>query len=103
MYNYDLKKENEKIITEITRATIEVNNKIMLVSILVTNKNLLIFKNINEKNILNSRGMSMPEEYELIFKELIEEIDYSIVDNNTVINYKENVLVIKDFNLKEVK
>lgn len=103
MYNYDFKENDEHIITESIHKTIEVNQKKMLVSVVVTNKNLLLFKNINEKNVLNSRGMSMPEEYELIFKLPIKQIEYKIEDNKTIISYNENLLIIEHFNLDLAK
>ena len=100
MYNYDFKEKNEKTILEKENVIIEINDNTYNLSVLVTNKNIILFKNINIGKVLNTRGMYMPPEYELEFKIDKENMKLEIEDNNSVIKYLDNEIVIYDLNLK---
>lgn len=101
MYNYEFEKNNEKIIYEGQDKVVDVSDKTYNLSVVVTNKNLLFFNNANKFHALNGRGMQIPAEYLLELTIPLDNINYSIEEGNTYINYKNTDIVIFEFELEE--
>lgn len=97
MYNYDFK--NEPILNELLNVTVLFNDKNITCNIVLTQKNILFFLDSTQDNYLRqTRGVNYMPMYELILK-LPFDIKKEIKDNNTIINYENNVITIFDITL----
>ena len=99
MYLYDF--ENEKFMLEIMDNLVSINDREYTLNIVLSELNLLLFKNIKKDSVLADREIHEMPEYELIVKINLNELKYDIDDNNTVINYSGNEIILHNFNLKE--
>ena len=99
MYLYDF--ENEKFMLEIVDNLVSINDREYTLNIVLSELNLLLFKNIKKDSVLAAREIHEMPEYELIVKINLNELKYDIDDNNTVINYSGNEIILYNFNLKE--
>mgnify|MGYP003571267778 CR=1 FL=1 len=99
MYNYNFIGNNEEVIFENINPIIEINNKNYYLSILITNKNLLLFEDINKNNALNGSNVYLLSKYELYTKICLKDINYTVNQNDTLINYNNNEIIIYDFDI----
>ena len=99
MYLYDF--ENEKFMLEIMDNLVSINDREYTLNIVLSELNLLLFKNIKKDSVLAAREIHEIPEYELIIKINLNELKYDIDENNTVINYSGNEIILYNFNLKE--
>ena len=98
MYNYNF--DNEKVLYENINCIVSINDKQLNVSLLVTDKNILLFENIMKNNVLEGRLVSIPAEYELIYKIDLNNTSYKVSDGDTLI---ANNTVIYNFDLDKIK
>lgn len=101
MFNYDFESNKEKAIFENRNVILEINNNEYNLCMLITNKNILLFNDVNKNNVLNTRGMYMPPEYLLEMKLPISKISYVVEEGNTYIDYKDDTVVIYNFDLEK--
>lgn len=101
MYNYDF--DNEEVLLERVNCLISSNDKDMKCNILVTNKNILFFKNLKENSVLSSREIHELPEYELFLNISLDDINYEVDEDNTIIKIDKNELILFDFDLNKVK
>lgn len=99
MYNYEFK--DEKILLENKDGLMEIDNNTYRRSIVITNQNILIFNDVNKNNPLNGRAVSLLSDYLLDLSIPLENIDYKIEDNNTIINYNNKEIVLYNILLNE--
>jgi len=93
--------ENEKFMLEIMDNLVSINDREYTLNIVLSELNLLLFKNIKKDSVLSAREIHEMPEYELIVKINLNELKYDIDDNNTVINYSGNEIILYNFNLKD--
>ncbi len=98
MYNYNF--DNEKVLYENINCIVSINDKQLNISLLVTDKNILLFDNIMKNNVLEGRLVSIPAEYELIYKIDLRNTSYKVSDGDTLI---DNNIVIYNFDLDKIK
>ena len=101
MYSYNF--ECEKIILELIDQIISVDDKEYKVNIIITEDNLLIFENVKANSILSAKGISEMPEYSLIIKLKINEINYEVDDENTIIDLPTKEIILYKFDLSELK
>ena len=101
MYNYDFLENNEQIIKEKVNGIVDINDDTYNFSIVITNKNILLFKDVSKNSPLGARGVFLPEDYVLKASIPLNNLDYTIEDNNTIINYENNEIVLYDVNIQE--
>ncbi len=99
MYNYEFK--DEKILLENKDGLMEIDNNTYRRSIVITNQNILIFNDVSKNNPLNGRAVSLLSDYLLDLSIPLENIDYKIEDNNTIINYNNKEIVLYNILLNE--
>lgn len=100
MYRYNF--ECEKILLEFMNILASIKDEEHRVNILITEDNILIFKNANEE-ILSLKGITPVADYVLIVKIKLSDIDYIIHEENTVIKYNNDEIILYDFDLSKVK
>ena len=98
MYEYDFNKEN--IVSEYKEITIKCDNNYYLVNILFTDKNMLLFYDVNKNNVLKSRNVQVVEKFALVLKQELNNINYKLQENNTILFVKENEVIIYNFNIE---
>lgn len=98
MYEYDFNKEN--IVSEYKEITIKCDNTYYLVNILFTDKNILLFYDVNKNNVLKSRNVQVVEKFVLVLKQELNNINYKLQENNTILFVKENEVIIYSFNIE---
>ena len=98
MYEYDFNKEN--IVSEYKEITIKCDNTYYLVNILFTDKNMLLFYDVNKNNVLKSRNVQVVEKFALVLKQELNNINYKLQENNTILFVKENEVIIYNFNIE---
>ncbi len=101
MYNYDFKKNQETIITEVPNINIKIDNNYYQVNFVLTERNLLAFHDINNGNpIWGSGTYTVPELY-VLFKVPINNIKYEIKENNLYIIIDNKKINCYNFDLKK--
>ncbi len=98
MYEYDFNKEN--IVSEYKEITIKCDNTYYLVNILFTDKNILLFYDVNKNNVLKSRNVRVVEKFVLVLKQELNNINYKLQENNTILFVNENEVIIYNFNIE---
>ncbi|MDD5835868.1 MAG: hypothetical protein PUD34_01475 [bacterium] len=98
MYEYDFNKEN--IVSEYKEITIKCDNTYYLVNILFTDKNILLFYDVNKNNVLKSRNVQVVEKFVLVLKQELNNINYKLQENNTILFVNENEVIIYNFNIE---
>ena len=98
MYEYDFNKEN--IVSEYKEITIKCDNTYYLVNILFTDKNILLFYDVNKNNVLKSRNVQVVEKFVLVLKQELNNINYKLQENNTILFLNENEVIIYNFNIE---
>lgn len=101
MYNYTFKENDEHVLNEAADVNIKFTNRNMLVNILLTNKNILVFYDTERDNVMKAGGMQVVPQFEVLFKIDLGNMDYNIVDEDTIINIDNNVVNLYNFNLKD--
>ena len=101
MYNYNF--ECEKIILELVDKNISIDDKEYRVNIIITEDNLLIFENVKANSTLTAKGISEMPEYSLIVKLKINDINYEVDDENTIIDLPQKEIILYQFDLSELK
>lgn len=101
MYRYNF--ECEKIILEIVDNLVSINELEFKMNIIITEDNLLLFKNVKEESILKAKGINELPDYELIVKIKLEDIDYEIDGNHTIIKLGNDEIILYDFDLNKLK
>lgn len=101
MYNYNF--ESEKIILEVVDNLISISDATIRMNILITDDNLLLFKNIKANTIFSGRGIYEMPEYELLVKIKLDDINYKIDEENTIIKLGEKEIILYNFDLSKVK
>ena len=101
MYNYTFKENDEHVLNEAADVNIKFTNRNMLVNILLTNKNVLVFYDTERDNAMKAGGMQVVPQFEVLFKIDLGNMDYNIVDEDTIINIDNNVVNLYNFNLKD--
>lgn len=97
MYNYDFTKETIK--EEYIDKLVSINDKEILVNIIITDKNLLFFYNYDNDFVTKkAQGILLTTNYELIFQEELNSLNYVCDEDNTYINNDE--VIIYDFILR---
>ena len=94
MYNYEFK--DEQIILEKNDGVMEIDNKVFNKCLVITNKNILVFSDLSKNDPLNSRAVALLSDYYLDLSIPLENIDYKIEDNNTIIHYDNKEIVLYD-------
>ena len=102
MYHYEFQKNDEKMVYENPEGLVEIGDKSYDLSVVVTNKNLLFFNNANKFNALISRGVQIGAEYYLELTIPLKNLNYSIEDGNTFLNYQSVDIIIYNFELNKV-
>lgn len=91
MYNYDFK--DEKVVYECNNCFAEIKGKELFVNVLVTDKNVLLFYNKDQDFVaMKSKGVFVTPSNDLIMSISLDNIDYQIDENNTLINNGEIIL-----------
>lgn len=88
MYYYDFKINNEQVLNEATDVNMKFNDKWMIVNILLTNKNIIFFNNIDSR-------------FEVLFKVSLSNMNYNILEDNTILNIDEFSVTLYNFNIDE--
>lgn len=101
MYNYTFKENDEHVLNEAADVNIKFTNRNMLVNILLTNKNVLVFYDTERDNAMKAGGMQVVPQFEVLFKIDLGNMDYNIVDEDTIINIDNNNVTLYNFNLKD--
>lgn len=97
MYNYDFNKEIIK--QEYINKLVSINDKEIFVNIIITDKNLLFFYNYDNDFVTKkAQGILLTTNYELIFQEELNNLNYECDEDNTYINIDE--VIIYDFILR---
>ena len=100
MYNYPFKENGEYVLSEYD--SIQNSFGINLpVNVLLTNKNILVFYDSDADNILKSQAVCTMPQYEVLCKLALDNLDYSLKNDNTILNIDDNSFVLYDFNLKD--
>lgn len=101
MYNYAFKGNGEQVLSEAADVIIRFSCKNILVNILLTNKNILVFYDSDRSNILKSRGIQIMPQYEILFKVDLSNMDYKIVNDDTILNINNNSIIFYNFNITD--
>lgn len=96
MYIYDFLKDNEHAINEREHVLVSRLGKNNFVNIILTNKKLLFFS----KSEYNSHLNSVPV-YRIVLSLNLDNLNYHIEDNSTIISFNSNVFQLYDFDLDE--
>ena len=68
---------------------------------MLTNKNVLVFYDTERDNAMKAGGMQVVPQFEVLFKIDLGNMDYNIVDEDTIINIDNNNVTLYNFNLKD--
>lgn len=84
--------ENEEIRKVLKGVAIKANDNEFVLTIMVTNERIILLKDINRELVfnefLNARGVSIPENLEVVFEESLDNIlDYKYEDGNNIITF----------------
>lgn len=101
MYNYPFKDNNEHVLNEATNINIKCLDKQMLVNILLTNKNVLIFYDTERDSALKTSTAQIYPQYEVMLSIDLNNMDYKIVDNDSIINIDNKNVILYNFNLTD--
>ena len=99
MYNYPFRDNEEYVLSEEAEVNCQVHESNMLVNILLTNKNILIFKEKN--NTLKSGEIHTMLEFEVCFKVPLNNMDYTINKEDTILNIDNDVVTLYNLNIKD--
>ena len=86
MYNYTFKENDEHVLNEAADVNIKFTNRNMLVNILLTNKNVLVFYDTERDSALKTSTAQIYPQYEVMLSIDLNNMDYKVVDNNSIIN-----------------
>lgn len=101
MYNYAFKENDEHVLNEAADVNIKFDKKNMLVNILLTNKNVLVFYDTERDSALKTGGMQVMPEFEILFKVGLDNMDYIIKDEDTILNMNGGSVTMYNFNIKD--
>lgn len=101
MYNYTFKENDEHVLNEAADVNIKFTNRNMLVNILLTNKNVLVFYDTERDSALKTGGMQVMPEFEILFKVGLDNMDYIIKDEDTILNMNGGSVTMYNFNIKD--
>ena len=101
MYNYPFRDNEEYAISEKETINCKVSNKNILVNVLLTNKNILIFYDSDRDNPIKSSGIQTMPEYEVLFKIPLNNMDYTIISEDTLLNIEGDSIILYNFNIKD--
>ena len=101
MYNYTFKENDEHVLNEAADVNIKFTNRNMLVNILLTNKNVLVFYDTERDSALKTGGMQVMPEFEILFKVGLDNMDYIIKDEDTILNMNCGSVTMYNFNIKD--
>lgn len=96
MYIYDFLKDNEHAINEREQVLISKFNEELFVNIILTNKKLLLFSKCE-----SSSSKILVPMYKVLFSFNLDNLDYHIEGNSTVISSNDSVIQLHNFNLDE--
>ncbi len=99
MYNYDFKENEEYVLMEMEDSIVDINDTTYTLSVVKTNKNILLFNNANKNNPLGGRAVNLPDDYFLELKIPLNDLDYKVENDNTIINYLNNEIVLYNINI----
>ncbi len=102
MYNYEFNANDEKIVFEKNNGLIEIAGKMFTRNIVITNKNVLIFNDLSKNDPLTGRAVTPLNDYVLDLSISLDNIDYQIQDNNTILNYNNKEIVLYDILLNAI-
>ena len=101
MYNYTFKENDEHVLNEAADVNIKFTNRNMLVNILLTNKNVLVFYDTERDNPMKAGGTQIMPQFEVLFKIDLGNMDYTINDEDTILNVENTFVTMYNFNIKD--
>lgn len=101
MYNYPFRDNEEYVLSEFADVNCQADGSNMLVNILLTNKNILIFKDTDRDNPLKSGGIQTMPEFDVCFKIPLDNMNYTINEEDTILNIDNDVVTLYNFNIKD--
>ena len=101
MYNYPFRDNEEYAISEGASVNCKAGNKNIIVNVLLTNKNILIFYDSDKNNLVKSSGIQTMPEYEVLFKVPLDNMNYKVSEEDTLLNIDGSDVTLYNFNIKD--
>lgn len=101
MYNYPFRDNEEYAISEGASVNCKAGNKNIIVNVLLTNKNILIFYDSDKNNPIKSSGIQTMPEYEVLFKVPLDNMNYKVSEEDTLLNIDGSDVTLYNFNIKD--
>lgn len=70
-------------------------------SVVLTNKHFLLFVDGMQNHVLKSRGVSFLAEYDLVFQEKLDDLQYEVKHDDTIVVYKNYQMILRKFDINQ--
>lgn len=97
-YDYDFSKNNEHVVEELNNILVSFDDTTYECNIIKTDKKILFFVD-DSKNVLKNSSITLLAKNKLIHAIDLQELDYKLHDNNTIINFQGHEIIIYDYQL----